>query len=323
MAPTGGGTGPARVVALDVGGSSMKGVVVTASGSVVAEQRRPTRAGSGTDHLVDGIVDLLEHLVQEAVRGGGRPAAVGLVVPGIVDEREGIARYSVNLHWQDLPLRDIVQSRIHLPVAFGHDVRAGGYAESVLGAGRGSGDCLFLALGTGISGAMVLAGRPYSGARGRAGEIGHLQVEQGGVACACASRGCLETVASAAAIAGRYSRRSGTPTGLGAANVAQLAAGGDTIALEVLAQAVEALSVALTAYISLLDPELVILGGGLGQAPPELLLEPLREGVRSRLSFQQLPSFATAELGDASGCLGAALLALELAGLREAGPLCS
>ena len=299
-----------HVVALDVGGTVLKGAVVGADSNVAARLRWPTDRARGPTAVVGTVLDLLEELVDRARSSTGAPPhAVGLVVPGVIDEDRGVARLATNLGWSDVPLVELAEARLGLPVGFGHDVRAGGLAELHLGAARGAEDCLFLPIGTGIAGAMVLRGRPYGGAHGLAGEIGHVRVRPDGPLCACGARGCLEAVASASAIASAYARE-GSPEEPGSAEeVLRRAAGGETLATRLLTEAVEALADALTAYMTLLDPELVVLGGGLGRADERLLLQPLWEAVATRLTFQQPPRFVTAQLDDDAGCLGAALLA--------------
>jgi glucokinase len=235
------------------------------------------------------------------------PAAIGLVVPGVVDEAAGLAVFSANLGWRDLPLRDLLEERTGLPVAFGHDVRAGGLAEGALGAARGVRDFLFLALGTGVAGAAVLDGRPYAGG-GYAGEIGHVVVEPGGRECGCGARGCLETVASAGAIAARYGH------GATAAQVAARCAAGDPDARRVWREAVDALAGALAMYVGALAPAAIVVGGGLAEAGDQLLA-PLGAALDERLTFQRRPRLCRAALGDQAGRLGAALLAWELAGV--------
>ena len=180
------------VVAVDVGGTVLKGAVVDSGGKLILERRRATHREAGVEAVVATVVDVLVELAHEARRLTLVPCAAGLVVPGVVDEVAGIACYSANLGWRDLPLRDLVQAHLDLPLAFGHDVRAGGLAEAVRGAGRAGQDLLFLALGTGIAGALILRGEPYLGVKGLAGEIGHVQVESHGPPCPCGARGCLE-----------------------------------------------------------------------------------------------------------------------------------
>ena len=192
-----------------------------------------------------------------------------------------------------------------MPVAFGHDVRAGGLAEGTLGAARGVPDYLFLAVGTGIAAAVVLDGRPYSG-RGYAGEIGHIVVDPDGPLCGCGARGCLESIASAAAIAEHYATRTGER--VDAATVRERVVANDPDARVVWDGAIGALAGALAAYTSLLAPELVVVGGGLASAGDTLLV-PLAAELDRRLRFQQRPQLVAAELGDQAGALGAALLA--------------
>jgi glucokinase len=193
-------------------------------------------------------------------------------------------------------------------VAFEHDVRAGGLAEGQLGAARGASDYLFLPIGTGIAGAVVIGSRPYSG-HGYAGEIGHLIVEPDGPVCGCGARGCLEAIASAAAIDREYARRSGRPA---QRLVSELVVAGDPDARAVWQHAIEALARALQAYATLLAPELVVVGGGLAGAG-DVLLNPLADALDALLTFQRRPRLVPAELGDQAGALGAALLAWRLA----------
>jgi glucokinase len=226
------------------------------------------------------------------------------VVPGLVDDLRGIALYSENIRWRDVPFRALVAAQTGLPVGFGHDVRAGGLAERTLGAARGSDDVLFMPIGTGISGAMYVAGRLIENKY--AGEIGHIDVGSG-EACACGADGCLEAVASGASIARRYNRATGG-SAAGAQEVLELMAAGDDAATIVWDDAVNALARGLATYTSLLAPELVVIGGGLSGAG-EVLLEPLRRRLQELLVWQQAPRIVVAHLGESAACLGAGLLA--------------
>jgi glucokinase len=302
---------PARcVVALDVGGTSMKGALVDQDAHVYARQSFPTPVAAGVDAVVEQIGAALQTLIAQAPAVGlAAPEAAGLVVPGIVDESRGVAVRAANIGWHDVELVTILAPRLALPVALGHDVRAGGLAENVLGSAAGSSDMLFVALGTGIAAGCVVDGRPLV-AGGYAGEIGHVAVELDGEPCGCGGRGCLERVASAAAIARRYTARSGVEVA-GAAEVAAFVRAGDPVARAVWDAAVEALVGVLCTSITLLGPEVVVIGGGLAEAE-DLLLEPLEAGLARRLSFQRRPRLVRAALGDQAGCLGAALLARRL-----------
>lgn len=295
------------VAAIDVGGTSIKGALVDAGMTITTEARRPTPRDGGPEKVVEAISAVLADLIAAAP---ARPIAAGVVVPGIVEEATGIARYSANLGWRDLPLADRLQARSGLPVAVGHDVRAGALAELRLGAGRGATGLLFLPLGFGIAGAIVADGRMITG-NGYAGEVGHLQVDPGGDRCGCGQLGCLETVASAASVGRRYAQRAGLPAPVGAREVADLVRHGDPQAQQVWDEAVAALAGAITTINAILAPDVVVIGGGLSLAG-DLLLDPLRAAVTARAIFLPIPRIVPAELGDRAGSLGAAMLAFDL-----------
>jgi len=288
------------VVALDVGGTAMKGAVLDDQGRVLDFHRWSTPRSDGPDAVVAAALDAVEELLQQA----DGAVAVGLVVPGLVDDRAGIALFSENIRWRDVPFRHLVSERCGLPVGFGHDVRAGGLAERTMGAAQGCDDVLFMPIGTGVSGAMYVAGRLIENKY--AGEIGHIDVGSD-EPCACGARGCLEAVASGAAIAKRYNRATGG-SAVGAEEVVRLLAAGDPAAVLVWDEAVDALARALATYASLLAPELVVIGGGLSGAG-EVLLEPLRRRLKELLVWQQVPRIVVAHLGENAACLGAGLLA--------------
>ncbi|MET8985943.1 ROK family protein [Nonomuraea wenchangensis] len=296
------------VVALDVGGTSMKGGLVSDSGKVLLSERRPTPRTEGGDAVVAAISDFIGHL---AAAGDGEPAGVGLAVPGLVTEHAAV--YATNLGWRDVPASAF--TTLDIPVMLGHDVRTGGLAESVLGAGRDMADFLFLPIGTGIAGATVIRGEPYGGSSGWAGEIGHTPVFPDGEQCACGQFGCLETYASAASVGRRYSQRAG----LEGVRAEQVVTSDDPIAIEVWDEAVEALSLALATYTLLLDPSAIVLGGGLAEAGPALF-DPVRTRLVKRLAFRDAPPLIPAALGVDAGMLGAALLGWRAAGRPELGP---
>lgn len=301
-----------HVIALDVGGTGMKAALVADEGTLLHEARRATGRERGPDAVVETIQDFAAELLATGRERFGRAAsAAGVAVPGIVDADNGIAVYAANLGWRDVPLRALLTARLGgIPVALGHDVRTGGLAEGRIGAGRGADRFLFVPLGTGIAGAIGIAGRIEAGAHGYAGEIGHIVVRPGGPDCGCGQRGCLETLASAAAVSRAWAAASGDP-GADAADCAKAVASGDARAREVWLAAVGALADGLVTAITLLDPRTLIIGGGLAEAG-ETLFTPLRKAVEERVTFQRLPHIVPAALGDTAGCLGAGLLAWDL-----------
>jgi glucokinase len=314
------------VVALDVGGTGIKCALVDATGRVRHTERHPTGRERGPDAIVATILDIAEGLAKTAEQSGLRARAAGVVTPGVIDEVAGVAAWSANLGFRDVPLRRLVSDRLGLPAALGHDVRAGGLAEARLGAGRGYRHVLAVPIGTGIAAAHVVDGKVFAGAHGAAGEIGHIVVRPDGPPCKCGQRGCLEAIASAASVARRYAARlidvgqSSTkqspptgpdrPTSIGADEVARLAAAGDPVAAEVWRETIDALADGLLIGLALFDPEVVVVGGGLAEAGDALLV-PLKTALLARLTFHREPALFRAALGDEAGCLGAGLIALD------------
>ncbi|GHJ11604.1 sugar kinase [Micromonospora humidisoli] len=296
------------VVALDVGGTGMKCALVRPDGSVLHAERHPTDAGRGPDAVVETVLAVAGGLADRARAAGSIPVACGVAVPGVVDEAAGVAVWSANVGFRDVPLRELVGARLGLPAALGHDVRVGGIAEARLGAGRAARHVLFVAIGTGIAAAHVVAGSAAVGAHGAAGEIGHILVRPDGPRCGCGRTGCLEAVSSASAVARRYAELAGATAS--AADVAGRAAAGEELAGRVWREAVEALADGLATGQALYDVDTMVIGGGLARAGGQLL-DPLRAALHERMTFHREPRLVAAALGDEAGCLGAALLALD------------
>jgi glucokinase len=293
-------------VAMDIGGTGIKCALVDPAGEIRDAARYPTVAERGPDAVVQTILAAASDQVIRAKDAGLDAVAVGLAAPGVIDEPSGVAVFSANLGLRDVPLRDLVSEHTGLPAALGHDVRTAALAEARLGAGRSTRRMLFVAIGTGIAAGYAVDGRVDPGAHGASGEIGHIVIRTGPDArpCGCGARGCLETYASAAAIARSYGAA-------GASDVVARAIAGDVRARDVWQEAVDALADGLLTGLALWDPRLIVLGGGLAGAG-DALLEPLREALAKRRTFHQLPEVDVAELGDEAGCHGAALLAFDV-----------
>jgi glucokinase len=302
------------VLAFDVGGTDVKAALVDpddTGGTARTVLRSPTpHAGEETPALVVAEVARLAAELRQR-HPEVTPAAAGLVVPGVVDEERGVGVWSENLGWREAPLRTMAREALGLPVAFGHDVVAGGLAERRLGAAAGYDDVAIVTIGTGIAAALVIGGRPHRGG-GLAGEIGHAPVASSDEPCACGRRGCLEATASAAAITRRYNARTGGHAA-GARDVLARADAGDPVAREVWASAVAALAFCFAHLVAVLAPEAIVVGGGLAQAGPALF-DPLRSGLAAHLTFQRMPALLPARVGADAGVLGAALMAQELVG---------
>lgn len=322
------------VVALDVGGSGMKGAAIGRDGARIASLRRRTARDRGPDAVVRGIAAHVRALAERARAAGARPVAASVAVPGVVDDDRGIAVFSANLGWRDRPLRAELERAVGLPLTLSHDVRSGGLAEAMLGAGRGVRDLLFMPIGTGIAAAIVLDRRPYPGTGGGAGELGHVLIDPAGPPCGCGRRGCLETLASAAAVVAGYrarvggdgaerpgrrepaARRPARRGRLGAQDVAARASAGDPDAQAVWERATDAMAAGLAIATTMLAPEVVVIGGGLAGAGDQLL-HPVERGLAARLAFERPPRLAIAELGDEASCLGAALVGWRALGAAD------
>jgi glucokinase len=287
-------------LAVDVGGTTIKAELVDHTGAVVASEQRPTPHG----HRARDAVAEVGHTLL-AQRPDAPVVGAGVVVPGLVDREAGIATYSANLGWDHLELVQSLGAEWRLPVRIANDVASGGVAEHKLGAGVGTQDLVFVPIGTGIAASIVSGGRLVTGHRGETAEIGHLAVRTG-VRCECGRDGCLEAIASAAAIARRYTGLSGNSV-TGAQDVAARLST-DADARQVWEEAVGALADALGIVSLLVGPALVVIGGGLSRAGA-VLLDPLRLALRQGTPLVHPADVAASALGDRGGVIGAALLA--------------
>ena len=276
----------------------MLGIVVDERGQVTAEARVPTPVGA--DAIIGAIAGLAETL------GPGLPVGVG--APGLVDA-EGVLRFAPNLPGVvDVPMRGQLIARLGVPVVIENDATAACWAEREVGAAAGSNDVVVVTLGTGIGGGIVSGGILQRGANGFAGEIGHIVLSADGPDCPCGMKGCWERYASGSGLT-RLARERGV--GERGEEVTALAAAGDVLALEVMADFAWWVALGLVSLTYLLDPSLFVIGGGLVEAG-ELLLQPTREAFTGLLagSRHRPPvGIVGAALGERAGAIGAALLA--------------
>lgn len=302
----------APVIAIDIGGTNTKAARIDSAGQVHDVIRVPTPA-PGRDieaRITRTVVQLTTQLVDLA-SDSAKPAAVGVVFPGIVDEEAGLAVKSQNLGWNNVHFQPRFSEAIGLPVGISHDVRAAGRAEHALGAARGYDSALVVVIGTGIA-ATVITGGSVLVAGGYAGEIGHSVVDPSGPRCGCGNRGCLEVISSARAIALAYfgAGDAGVERGRqpGAREVLAALKQGDRRAAEVWQRATDALALGLQQAISLLAPEVVILGGGLTQAGPALF-DPVRARLEELSRLRPPPPILPAAIGHDAGLVGAGIVA--------------
>jgi len=294
-----------QVLAIDVGGTRIKVARIARDGTVLEVRKVPT---PGHAAQPDSLA-LLRSLVRSET-SARTYAAVGVVVPGRVDEEHGIVREASNLGWSDIELGTLLQSDANCRVVIGHDVRAAGLAEARAGVGMSLSSLAFVSIGTGLAAAIIIGGKIWKGAHDQAGELGHFVVRPDGDRCPCGRQGCVETVGTAAAVSRRYASVTGEY--LGAEVVLERAGRGDMRARTIWHDAVGAIADAIVALNAAMDPERVVIGGGLSMAGLRLF-EPLTDACMRRGAPAELEIVGSA-FGDSGGWRGAAILAWDRIG---------
>jgi len=293
-------------VGIDVGGTKMAVGVVDVAGEIVARSEIPTPTASSGELVAAITAAALGYAQSHEV------TAVGVGVAGLVDSDGAVVRSASHLPFRDEPLRDRVAAAVGLPVVIDNDANAGGWAEWRFGAAVGFADAVFVSVGTGIGGAMVVANQLRRGAYGTAGEIGHVIVERDGRPCPCGSRGCWEQYASGRAFM-RLAQEAGFDARHGV-EVTAAAHSGDQAAIRVFDEIGTWLGIGIASLVAVLDPAVVVVGGGLSAAG-EFLLAPTRLAFEDYLTARghhPEPSIVPAALGPAAGLIGAAELARAL-----------
>ena len=293
---------------VDLGGTRIKSGVVDADG--VVHDFGSVATPGNPDDIVDAVSQSVTRL-----RGDHEISQVGVAVAAFLDPTRAHIDLSPNIDWADRPLRQELADRLGLPVVLENDANAAGYAEAVRGAGQGAHPVVMLTLGTGVGGAVVVDGRPLVGARGVAGELGHVIVEPGGVQCGCGQQGCLETVSSGTAISAHVSTLTGTAV-TDATQLEQVLASDRSVREAVLARVARGLVQGIVQIQAVVDPEVLVLGGGVAEKLGDVLVEAVRVAKSELLVGRRsgaFPEIRLAQLGNEAGVLGAALLAADQA----------
>lgn len=290
------------VLAADIGATSMRAALVDCdAGTLLARAQVPTHPAEGFDAATEQLGALLEGIVSESA---SRPVALGVSTAGPLDPRTGEYRHPPNLPgWHGRTMRDVLVARLGLPVEVGHDATLAALAETRFGAHRGASDLVYLTVSTGIGAGIVAGGRAVTGSHGGAGEVGHLIVNPGGHACGAGCEGCLEGQSSGSAIA--------AIAGAPAEEVFARAEAGDAGAERIIEDAVTYLGAGLAGVLAMLDPQVVVLGGGVavgleGRWWPSLLEQAGRFALPR---YEGNVPVEMTTLGDDASLLGAALWA--------------
>ncbi|MGW5136312.1 ROK family protein [Streptomyces sp. NPDC004135] len=301
------------VAALDIGGTKIAGALVDGRGRILARAQRPTPAREDGDTVMRAVEQVLGELTASPL--WQRVTAVGIGSAGPVDASAGTVS-PVNVPgWRDYPLVARVRAAAgNLPVELIGDGVAITAAEHWQGAARGHDNALCMVVSTGVGGGLVLGGRLHPGPTGNAGHIGHISVDLDGDLCPCGSHGCVERIASGPNIARRALEngwRPGPDGDASAAAVAAAARSGDPVAVASFERAAQALAAGIAAAATLVEIDIVVIGGGVGKAG-DILFTPLRKALRTyaTLSFVQHLTVAPAQMGTDAGLVGAAAAAL-------------
>lgn len=310
------------VIGVDLGGTKLLAGAVDAALDVHHRTQRTVTSLSR-----EALLSAATEAVQEASDAVGGASAVGFGIPSLMDRERGVAVSTVHLPIVDMPFRDLMAERLAMPVVVDNDANCAMLAEHRFGAARGADNAILLTIGTGIGGGLVIDGRLVRGATGAAGEPGHMSINAEGPECHgdCPNRGCLEAYVSGTALGAEGERvaRANPDSALGAAAAAgrpitgalvtELAFDGDPAAVEAVHRMGEHLGVGLAGLVNLLNPEIIVVGGGV-IAAGELLLRPARSMVAERAltPSRDVVRIVPARFGAESGMLGAAILAMEM-----------
>jgi glucokinase len=308
---------------IDLGGTKIQTAIIDAEGAVKGEARHPTPTKGGPADVAAAMGKALVEAAEAAGVKSSGLEGVGVGSPGDVDEKAGTVSTARNLpDWEgSFPLGEALEKDLGTKVRIGNDVQVATEAEYHLGAGQGLDSLIGVFWGTGVGGGLILGGKPWLG-RGAAGEIGHMVIKRGGAKCPCGRRGCMEAYSGRAAMEAEARRRQddGEKTDLfklmekhGKPRLTssiwdRAIDNGDKLAIELIDRAIEALGTGVASAINLLDPEAIIIGGGLGLRFGERYMEPLLEEMRKHVFFETMPDVKMASLGDLGGAIGASLL---------------
>lgn len=313
-------------VGFDLGGTKMLATVFDEKFRALGRRRRKTKGSEGASAGLERIFRTIDEALEEAKITPAALLGIGMGIPGPLDLDKGVVIESPNLGWKNFKLRQALEDKYKCPAALANDVDAGVFGEYRFGSGRGGRCVLGIFPGTGIGGGMVYEGQIYRGKTTSCLEIGHMVVEPKGRMCGCGRRGCLETVASRLAIAAEVamaSYRGETTTIMEAAGtdladirssvLADAIKGGDKVVEKIVRNAARRLGDAAANACNLLAPDIVVLGGGLVEALPQLYLDEVHDVISKKVMTSLVTSITvtTASLGDDAGVLGSAALIAE------------
>ncbi len=309
-------------IGIDLGGTHIAAGVTDSAGRILARDSTPTRAERPYQAVIADMAACALSALDQSGHSLEEVAALGVGIPGIADNETGTVIFCTNLGWHDVPLRQQLQRHLPLSVWIDNDATLAGYAESVAGISKGLRSSVFLTLGTGVGGGIVIDGKPWAGAHGVGSEIGHATLLADGEPCTCGKRGCVERYCSATALirmaaevctmhpsCAMMQQAGGDMGRINGRLVIDLAKAGDPLATQVFLQYAHYLALTVNSIISFLDPDMIVLGGGISNAG-EFLTRAVEKELPDILMFKTQPhaKVALASLGNDAGIIGAALI---------------
>lgn len=310
--------GPTLSVGVDIGGTDIKFGLVDETGKVLFQRKTATVPHRGSSAIISSVLEEIGTMLRDCAIVSRDLRSIGVGVPGTADSARGMVIYAPNLFWRNVEIVPAIQAVFRLPVFISQDTRAAAWAEYAVGAGQGMRGIAAVTLGTGIGCGIVIDGRIFHGALNTAGEFGHQIVELEGELCNCGRRGCLEAHAGGLAIVREAGKRISGITDLlhketssvKVDDVYRLAEQGNDQARELTERVVRYIGIGLVNLVNLNSLELICISGGISNAPPQLLLDPLIAFVRNRAyeAVSEKVCICKSSLGEDAPLIGAALL---------------
>ena len=312
------------IVAVDVGGTNIASGIVGLDGTVLYRGKRPTCAGTGVENVLERIMGAVADGLKEAQGLGLEPVGVGLGIPGVQDSLGGLSYSAPNLdpEWKNIKVPSRIEEHFGLPVEMDNDVRCHALGEKLFGAGKGVDNLILITLGTGIGSGIFLDGKMFYGAGGCGGEVGHITIMDDGPRCSCGNYGCVEALCGAPGISlrARQAIESGAESMIGQLVEGDLgritpkviydaAVAGDELAQKVMDDTGKYIGIAMAGAVNIINPELLIIGGGVAAAG-EMLIGRIRTEIKKRaMGIQgEMVKVVAAQLGEDAGLIGAAML---------------
>lgn len=299
------------IIGIDVGNDDVTAIVVNFLGNVVSKVSISIGVKDSEFIIFDKIINSISQTIERSGKDRSLFLGMGIGVSGDIDTVNGVVRHATRLNWYNVPLKSIVENSFHLPVYINENVRLLSFAENWYGAGKNYDNIVCIRIGDDIGAGIIIAGELFDGSNSKAGvDIGHMIIDPDGEECICGNKGCLGTLISSDAIIKRSENRFPELASITVKDIAKLAKSGDDKAAEIMDETAKWLALALMNIITLLDPEIIIIGGGIAEAG-EVLFEPVRKHMRehSRYSSDQtrvVPSI----LGPDAYAIGAAAVVL-------------